>query len=91
MFPAICFNLDQSKILCSGNGLTADKSLPLSKMKASSDNKCKVVQVVDFVLNRGENIVGKGENAGNHHFLLFPHNVFKCFLFSGCRNSGFCG
>ena len=22
-----------------------------------------------------ENIVGKGENAGNHHFLLFP-----CFL-----------
>ena len=24
-----------------------------------------------------ENIVGKGENAGNQHFLLFPH----CFLF----------
>ena len=23
-----------------------------------------------------ENIVGKGENAGNQHFLLFPH----CFL-----------
>ena len=23
-----------------------------------------------------ENIVGKGENAGNHHFLLFP----QCFL-----------
>ena len=23
-----------------------------------------------------ENIVGKGENAGNQHILLFPHNVF---------------
>ena len=23
-----------------------------------------------------ENIIGKGENAGNQHFLLFPH----CFL-----------
>ena len=22
-----------------------------------------------------ENIVGKGENAGNLHFLVFPHNV----------------
>ena len=26
-----------------------------------------------------ENIVGKGENAGNQHFLLFPHNVFYPF------------
>ena len=25
-----------------------------------------------FVLERVENIVGKGENAGNKHFLLFP-------------------
>ena len=23
--------------------------------------------------NRAENIVGKGENAGYQHFLLFPH------------------
>ena len=23
-----------------------------------------------------KNIVGKGEDAGNQHFLLFPHNVF---------------
>ena len=27
------------------------------------------------VLDRVENIVGKGENAGYHHFLLFP----QCF------------
>ena len=29
-----------------------------------------------FVLGRVENIVGKGENAGNQHFLLFS----QCFL-----------
>ena len=28
-----------------------------------------------FGLGRVENIVGKGENAGNQHFLLFP----QCF------------
>ena len=35
-----------------------------------------------FVLGRVENILGKGENAGYQHILLFP----KCFqkaLFSG--------
>ena len=25
-----------------------------------------------------ENIVGKGENAGNQHFLLFPHVLYTC-------------
>ena len=29
----------------------------------------------DFKLRAFENIVGKGENAGNQHFLLFP----QCF------------
>ena len=54
MLSAICFNLDKSKILSSGNGLilTTQKDRPL------------------------ENTVGKGENAGNHHFLHFP----QCFL-----------
>ena len=31
--------------------------------------------MIIFVFNRVENIVGKGENAGNQHFLLFP----QCF------------
>ena len=42
-----------------------------------------------------ENVVGKGENAGNQHFLLF-HNIFcsvryvetvvcTCFEFEMCR------
>ena len=29
-----------------------------------------------FVLERVENVVGKGENAGNQHFLSFP-NCFQ--------------
>ena len=34
-----------------------------------------VTQKLKFMLGRDENIVGKRENAGNHHFLLFP----SCF------------
>ena len=29
------------------------------------------------VFDRVENIAGKGENAGYHHFLLFPHCFHK--------------
>ena len=35
-----------------------------------------------FGLGRVENIVGKGENAGNQHFLLFPQ-CFQKTSFSG--------
>ena len=38
-----------------------------------------------------ENIVGKGENAGYQHFLLFPTMFFKRILSLGCLNKGFCG
>ena len=34
-----------------------------------------MTQKLKFVLGRIENIVGKGENAGYQHFLLFP----QCF------------
>ena len=33
-------------------------------------------------IKESENIVGKGENAGYHHFLLFPQCIPKAF-FSG--------
>ena len=67
MSSAICFNLDQSKILSSGNGLTLpnDKFLFWSKLKASTDDISNVAQMTKFVLDRLENIVGKGENAGH--------------------------
>ena len=32
-----------------------------------------------FILGKIEKIVGKGENAGNQHCLLFLLNVFKGF------------
>ena len=51
------FNLDQSKILSSGKGLT--------KLKASADAKFNVVEMIICAFNRVENIVGKGGNAGN--------------------------
>ena len=44
-----------------------------------------------IVLEMVENIVGKGENAGNQHFLL-SHNVFKyCFFLSSFKVMSFCG
>ena len=39
------------------------------------DDILNVVQMMTFVTNCVENIVGKGENAGHQHFLLFP----QCF------------
>ena len=60
MSSAICFNLDQSKILSSGNGL-----------KVSADDKLNVPTIVISAFDRIEN-VGRGENAGYQHFLLFP-------------------
>ena len=52
-----------------------DKNLTLSKLKAFADDKINVTQMIISVFNRAENIVGKGENVGYQHFLLFP----QCF------------
>ena len=37
-----------------------------------------------------ENIVGKGENAGYQHFLLFLQCFKKGYFLEGCENSGLC-
>ena len=37
-----------------------------------------------------KNIVGKGKNAGDQHFLLFPQ-CLQSFLFQGHLMLGFCG
>ena len=57
------------------HSLPNDKILDQSKLKAFADNKINVTQKLKFVSERTENILGKGENAGYQHFLLFP----KCF------------
>ena len=60
---------------CLLNSLPHDKSLHWSKLKAFADDKIKVTEKLKILLERVENIVGKGENAGYQHFLLFP----QCF------------
>ena len=58
------------------NSLQNDKILDWSKLKGFADDKLNVTEKSKFVLQRVENIVGKGENAGYQHF-SFSHNVFK--------------
>ena len=50
-------------------------------MKAFADNKLNVSEKFKFVLERVENIVGKGENAGYQHFLFFPECFQKASVF----------
>ena len=54
------------------NSLPNDKILDWSKLKAFADDKTNTTKELKFVLERVKNIVGKGENAGYQHFLLFP-------------------
>ena len=42
-------------------------------MKAFAGDKFNVAKVMISLFDKVENIVGKGENAGYQHFLLFPH------------------
>ena len=62
------------------NSLPNDKILHWSKSKAVADDNIKVLKKMIFVFDRVENIVGKGENAGYQHFLLFPQCFQKAFL-----------
>ena len=53
------------------NTLPDDTYFDWSKLKAFSD-KINLTEKLKLVLERVENIVGQGENAGYQHFLLFP-------------------
>ena len=59
------------------NSLPNNKFLDWSKSKGFADNKINVAEKLKFVLQRVENIVGKGENAGYQHFLLSPQYFQK--------------
>ena len=63
MFSTPISLVHQNAVLC-GNG-----------SKAFADDKIKVPKLTIFVFDRVENTLGKGENAGYQHFLLFP----QCF------------
>ena len=61
--------------------LPNNKFLDWSKMKVFSDDKIKLTEKkMKFALEVVENIVGKGENAGYQHFLLFPQYFQKAFI-----------
>ena len=52
------------------NPFPDDIKLTLSEFKAFADDKINVMII--SVFDSVENIVGKRENLGYHHFLLFP-------------------
>ena len=58
------------------NSLPNNKILDWSKLKAVAD-KINVNEKLKFDMGRVENIVGKGEDAGYQHFLLFPQSFQK--------------
>ena len=64
--------------------LPNDKFLDWSKLKELAVDTINVTEKFKFVLGRVENIVGKGENAGYQHFLLFLQCFPKAFFFQGC-------
>ena len=62
------------------NPFPNNKMFGWSKLKVIADDN--VIEKSEFVLGRVENIVGKGENAGDQYFLLFPQ-CFPKATFSG--------
>ena len=69
--------------------LPNDKFLDSTNFKAFADDKSNVGKIIISLLDRVENIVGKGENAGYQHFLLFPH-CFQKAASSGSLKVGLC-
>ena len=60
--------------------LPINKILDWSKFKAIAEDKINVGLKLKAVYGRVENIVGKGENAGYKHFVLFSQCFQKFFL-----------
>ena len=72
-----CLNMQMSFCI---NSSPINNILDWSKFKTFADNNSKVNQKLKFALCRVGNTVGKGENAGYHHFLFFQQ-FSKGFFF----------
>ena len=59
--------------------------LVLPKLKAFEDDKSNVTQNIKVMFHMIKNIVGKEENAGYQHFLLFPQCFQKAFSSSASK------
>ena len=70
--------------------LPDDKILDWFELEAFADDKLNKYQKLYFVSRRVENIVGKGENPGYEHFILFPQSFQKASL-QGLLNLGLLG
>ena len=60
---------------------------PFTLSQRFADNKMKITESLKFDLERVENIVGNGENAGYQHFLHFPQ-CFQKAPFQGSSKVG---
>ena len=69
------------------NSLPNDKILDCTNLEAFAFGKFIMAKMVICVSDRVENFVGKGENAGYQHFLLFPQ-YFQKLYFSGLLKVG---
>ena len=58
------------------NSLPNIKLLYSSKLKAFADSKLNIAKMMIYLFEKVKNIVGKGENPGYQHFLLYQ----QCFL-----------
>ena len=79
-FSTKCFLHFHRQLLLFLMGLTlyqTKKILTRSKLKAFADNKVNVVKTMISAFYKVENSLGKGENAGDQHFLLFPKHFQK--------------
>ena len=77
MSSAICFNLDQSKILSSDNELTLSQTTNFRLFQTEiADDSFKFDEYSRKFSIRVDNTAGKGEIAHDEQFFLFQH----CFL-----------
>ena len=88
----LCFQnyLQKPNFLFAINSLPDDKILDIIKLKAFADDKINVGQMMISVYDRVQNIVEKGQNADNQHFLHFPEHFQYLGFFLGVNKSQDC-
>ena len=82
MNPKLCDDLlSMMYHLKMHNLLPKQQNFDLNQIESICRRQFTVARMMISILDRAENIVGKGENAGYQHFLLFPQ-FFRKFFFS---------
>ena len=65
--------------------LPNNKIQQMSKLKAFEGDKLNAPVLIEFAFENGENIVGKGENAGFQYFLFFQQYILKMSFHRGVK------